>query len=117
MTSVFPTVREVLALDPVRHGGPRLVAGQDGLDRLVRWVHAAEVPDIAALLNGGELVLTTGIGLPGDDAGLRAFIGELADVGVSGLLVELGRRYPTSVPRVMIAAVSGVGCHWWNYGG
>jgi purine catabolism regulator len=104
VTSVFPTVREVLALDPVRHGGPRLVAGQDGLDRLVRWVHAAEVPDIAALLNGGELVLTTGIGLPGDDAGLRAFIGELADVGVSGLLVELGRRYPTSVPRVMVAA-------------
>ncbi|GAA3763529.1 PucR family transcriptional regulator [Plantactinospora mayteni] len=101
---MFPTVREVLALDPVRHGGPRVVAGTAGLDRLVRWVHAAEVPDIAALLSGGELVLTTGIGLPGDDAGLRAFIGELADVGVSGLLVELGRRYPTAVPRAMVAA-------------
>ena len=50
------------------------------------------------------MVLTTGIGLPADDAGLRAFIGELADVGVSGLVVELGRRYPTSVPRVMVAA-------------
>ncbi|MDG4788461.1 PucR family transcriptional regulator ligand-binding domain-containing protein [Micromonospora sp. WMMD1102] len=101
---MFPTVREVLALDSVRHGGPRMVAGAAGLDRLVRWVHAAEVPDIAALLSGGELVLTTGIGLPGDDAGLRAFIGELADVGVSGLLVELGRRYPAAVPRAMVAA-------------
>ncbi|MFK3985686.1 PucR family transcriptional regulator [Micromonospora sp. NPDC050397] len=101
---MLPTVREVLALDPVRHGSPRLVAGESGLDRFVRWVHAAEVPDIAALLNGGELVLTTGIGLPTDDAGLRAFIGELAEVGVSGLMVELGRRYPASVPRVMIAA-------------
>ncbi|MEO3923131.1 PucR family transcriptional regulator ligand-binding domain-containing protein [Micromonosporaceae bacterium B7E4] len=101
---MFPTVREVLALDPVRHGGPRVVAGTAGLDRLVRWVHAAEVPDIAALLSGGELVLTTGIGLPGDDAGLRAFIGELADVGVSGLLVELGRRYPAAVPRAMVSA-------------
>ncbi|MEN3611071.1 PucR family transcriptional regulator ligand-binding domain-containing protein [Plantactinospora sp. ZYX-F-223] len=101
---MFPTVREVLALDPVRHGGPRVVAGAAGLDRLVRWVHAAEVPDIAALLSGGELVLTTGIGLPGDDAGLRAFIGELADVGVSGLLVELGRRYPAAVPRAMVNA-------------
>ncbi|MBE1492040.1 PucR family transcriptional regulator [Plantactinospora soyae] len=101
---MFPTVREVLALDPVRHGGPRVVAGAGGLDRLVRWVHVAEVPDIAALLSGGELVLTTGIGLPGDDAGLRAFIGELADVGVSGLVVELGRRYPTVVPRVMASA-------------
>ncbi|MER7586625.1 PucR family transcriptional regulator ligand-binding domain-containing protein [Micromonospora sp. NPDC127501] len=104
MSAVFPTVREVLALDPVRHGAPRVVAGDDGLDRPVRWVHVAEVPDIATLLGGGELVLTTGIGLPGDDAGLRAFIGDLADVGVSGLVVELGRRYVSGVPRVMAAA-------------
>ncbi|MEU7676823.1 PucR family transcriptional regulator [Micromonospora taraxaci] len=104
MAAVFPTVREVLALDPVRHGAPRVVAGDAGLDRPVRWIHIAEVPDIATLLGGGELVLTTGIGLPGDDAGLRAFIGDLADVGVSGLVVELGRRYLTGVPRVMVAA-------------
>ncbi|WP_430496227.1 PucR family transcriptional regulator [Micromonospora trifolii] len=104
MAAVFPTVREVLALDPVRHGAPRVVAGDEGLDRPVRWVHVAEVPDIATLLGGGELVLTTGIGLPGDDAGLRAFIGDLADVGVSGLVVELGRRYVSEVPRVMAAA-------------
>ncbi|MET8042754.1 PucR family transcriptional regulator ligand-binding domain-containing protein [Micromonospora sp. NPDC005215] len=104
VSAVFPTVREVLALDPVRHGAPRMVAGDAGLDRPVRWVHVAEVPDIATLLGGGELVLTTGIGLPGDDAGLRAFIGDLADVGVSGLVVELGRRYLSGVPRVMAAA-------------
>ncbi|MFF3855832.1 PucR family transcriptional regulator [Micromonospora sp. NPDC002575] len=106
MSRVFPTVREILALDPIRHGAPRLVAGEAGLDRPVRWVHVAEVPDIAALLRGGEVVLTTGIGLPGDDAGLRAFIGELADVGVSGLVVELGRRYVSGVPRVMAAAAA-----------
>ena len=70
----------------------------------MRWVHVAEVPDIATLLRGGELVLTTGIGLPADDAGLRAFVADLADVGVAGLVVELGRRYPVSVPRVMVAA-------------
>ncbi|MEV0879039.1 PucR family transcriptional regulator [Micromonospora echinofusca] len=104
MSPVFPTVREVLALGPVRHGAPRLVAGDAGLDRPVRWVHVTEVPDIAPLLSGGELVLTTGIGLPADDAGLRAFIGDLADVGVSGLVVELGRRYASAVPRVMAAA-------------
>ncbi|MBQ1073373.1 PucR family transcriptional regulator [Micromonospora sp. C31] len=104
MSPVFPTVREVLALDPVRHGAPRLVAGDVGLDRPVRWVHVTEVPDIAPLLGGGELVLSTGIGLPADDTGLRAFIGDLADVGVSGLVVELGRRYVTGVPRVMAAA-------------
>nr|WP_030504284.1 PucR family transcriptional regulator ligand-binding domain-containing protein [Micromonospora purpureochromogenes] len=104
MSPVFPTVREVLDLVPMRHGAPRLVAGNAGLDRPVRWVHIAEVPDIATLLGGGELVLTTGIGLPADDAGLREFIGTLADVGASGLVVELGRRYLTGVPRVMAAA-------------
>ena len=109
---MFPTVREVLALDPVRHGGPRVVAGEDNLDRPVRWVHVAEVPDIATLLRGGELVLTTGIGLPADDEGLRAFVTDLADVGVSGLVVELGRRYPASVPRVMVAPPGVAGCRW-----
>lgn len=106
MSAFFPSVREVLALDPVRFGAPRVVAGAEALDRTVRWVHVAEVPDIATLLHGGELVLTTGIGLPADDDGVRAFIGALADVGIAGLVVELGRRYAATVPKVMIAAAA-----------
>src|SRR5262249_45962114 len=103
---MFPSVREVLALDPVKYGAPRVVAGADHLDRPVRWVHVAEVPDIATLLRGGELVLTTGIGLPNDDDGLRAFVATLADVGVAGLVLELGRRFETTVPRVLAAAAA-----------
>ncbi|NJC70351.1 PucR family transcriptional regulator [Planosporangium thailandense] len=101
---MFPTLREVLALDPVRRGSPRVVAGAAGLDRPVRWVHSAEVPDIAHLLRGGELVLSTGIGLPADDDGLRRFVSDLAEVGACGLVLELGRRYATAVPRAMVAA-------------
>ena len=78
---MFPTVREVMGLDPFRIGAPRLVAGESGLDRPVRWVHSAEVPDIASLLRGGELVLLTGIGLPADEEGIRAFVNGLAEVG------------------------------------
>ncbi|WP_018350630.1 PucR family transcriptional regulator [Longispora albida] len=106
---MFPTVRDVLALDPVRHGAPRVVAGAAGLDRPVRWVHSAEVPDIAGLLRGGELVLTTGIGMPASDAGLRTFIAELAEVGCSGLVVELGRRYTLAVPKSMVIAAERAG--------
>lgn len=107
--SVFPTVREVIGLDPVQVGSPRVMAGADNLDRTVRWVHSAEVPDIATLLKGGELVLTTGIGLPEDDDGIRSFIQDLYDVGVSGLVVELGRRYKESVPKVMVTAAHKLG--------
>jgi purine catabolism regulator len=107
--TMFPTVRDVLALDPVRRGAPRLVAGEQGLDRPVRWVHSAEVPDIASLLRGGELVLTTGIGLPADDEGLRRFVTELAEVDCAGLVVELGRRYPEAVPKSMAGAAQRLG--------
>src|SRR3954452_24095872 len=106
---MFPTVRDVLALDPVRHGAPRVVAGERGLDRPVRWVHVSEVPDIATLLRGGELVLSTGIGLPGDHEGLRRFISELAEVGACGLVVELGRAYISRVPAIMVKTAEKLG--------
>lgn len=106
---MFPSVREVLELDPVRNGAPRVVAGERGLDQAVRWVHSSEVPDIASLLRGGELILITGIGLPPDDAGLRRFITDLADVGACGLAVEMGRRYSQRLPAVMVRTAEELG--------
>ncbi|MFC4001307.1 PucR family transcriptional regulator [Prauserella oleivorans] len=101
---MYPTVAEVLALPVVRHGGPKVVAGADGLDGRVRWVHVAEVADIAHLLKGGELVLTTGIALPDDDAALTRYVDELAGVGVSGLVVELVRHWSDALPRALVEA-------------
>ena len=42
---MLPTVAEVLALDVMRRGEPRVVAGTDRLGTLVRWVHAIELAD------------------------------------------------------------------------
>jgi purine catabolism regulator len=101
---VLPTLADVLRLDAVRRGDPRVVAGADRLDARVRWVHAAEVTDIAHLLRGGELVLTTGIALPDEPERLRTYVAELAQVGVSGLIVELGRKYARALPAALISA-------------
>ena len=46
----------------------RVVAGEAGLDRAVRWVHISELADPTPWLSGGELLLTTGLQLGGDDA-------------------------------------------------
>jgi purine catabolism regulator len=67
-------------------------------------VHVAEVTDIAHLLRGGELVLTTGIALPDEPSRLRVYVEELARVGISGLVIELGRRYVGELPASLIAA-------------
>jgi purine catabolism regulator len=96
-------------MDAVRAGEPRVVAGGESLGRLVRWVHAIELPDAARLLRGGELVLTTGIALPDEEALLAAYVSELADVGVSALAVELGRKYTDGLPDRFAAAAAEFG--------
>jgi PucR family transcriptional regulator, purine catabolism regulatory protein len=101
---MYPTVEEALALPVVRRGQPTLVAGAGGLHRRVRWVHAAEVADIASLLRGGELVLTTGIALPDDPTALRKYVEELASVGAAGLVVELVRHWRDRIPEPLRAA-------------
>jgi PucR family transcriptional regulator, purine catabolism regulatory protein len=103
---VLPTVAEVLALDAVRSGAPRVLAGAGGLDAPVRWVHVIELAQAAHLLRGGELVLSTGIALPDDTAGLQRYVAELASVGVSALAVELGSRYSRNLPQALISAAS-----------
>ena len=84
------TVAEALALPPLRRGLPEVLAGRESLARPIRWVHAGEVPNLAALLSGGELLLTTGMGLAGDDAGRCRFVERLARRGVAALVIELG---------------------------
>jgi purine catabolism regulator len=101
---MLPTVAEVLALDPVRRGAPRVLAGADRLSTPVRWVHVIELARAAHLLRGGELVLSTGIALPDDAAGLSRYVAELSAVGVSALAVELGSRYSRSLPAALVAA-------------
>jgi PucR family transcriptional regulator, purine catabolism regulatory protein len=101
---MLPTVADVLALDPVRSGAPRVLAGAGRLGAPVRWVHVIELAQAAHLLRGGELVLSTGIALPEDAAGLGRYVAELASVGVSALAVELGSRYARSLPPALVAA-------------
>ncbi len=67
------TVSDALAVPALRGAGPVLLAGAAGLSRQVRWVHTTELVDIAPLLRGGDLVLSTGIALPDRAEDLAAF--------------------------------------------
>ncbi|GAA1389413.1 PucR family transcriptional regulator [Kitasatospora putterlickiae] len=101
---MLPTVARVLDLEVMRRGLPQVVAGADHLERPVRWVHVSELPDVAGMLRGGELVLSTGIALPEDREGLARYVRELADIGVAGLVIEFGRRYFDTLPRALVHA-------------
>jgi PucR family transcriptional regulator, purine catabolism regulatory protein len=99
----LPTVREILTLDAVAHGVPEVLSGDEALDARVRWVHVSDSAGVARLLNGGELLLSTGSGWPTEPRELEAFIAELVDAGIAGLVLELGVHY-RYVPAVVEAA-------------
>jgi purine catabolism regulator len=101
-----PTVADVLALDPVRRGSPRVLAAADRLDTPVRWVHVVELADPREFLRGGEFVLSTGIALPADPAGLDRFVSALADAGAAALAVEIGSRYVRELPRPLVQSAT-----------
>ncbi|MET9152852.1 PucR family transcriptional regulator [Streptomyces griseoflavus] len=102
------TVRRALDLPGLRSGLPEILAGADRLERTVRWVHAGEVPNIASLLKGGELLLTTGYGLGTRPADQRAFVRTLAERGIAALVVELGPRF-SRLPAALVDGARAAG--------
>jgi PucR family transcriptional regulator, purine catabolism regulatory protein len=109
---MLPTVADLLSLDVIRRGSPQVVAGADGVTARVRWVHVLELADAAYLLQGGELVLTTGVALPAEPALLARYAADLASAGgtgVSALAVELGRRYVGTLPGALVRAAADSG--------
>lgn len=103
------SIREALELPVFRRAQARVVAGSDRLDRPIRWVHVSELADIASLLGGGELLLTTGMGVSGSgEAGRRRYVRQLAEAGIAGLVVELGRSF-TRLPGEMVSTATDLG--------
>jgi purine catabolism regulator len=94
----------VLSLrDLLRELDVRVVAGEAGLDRAVRWVHISELPDPTPWLSGGELLLTTGLQL-GDDAQQREYVARLSRHGLSGLGFGAGFSHERVPPALEEAA-------------
>jgi purine catabolism regulator len=94
------TVREVLQLPAL--AGSRLVAGRDGLDRVVRRANVMEVPDIQPWVKPHQLLLTTGYPLRAQPERLTGLVADLDELGLAALAVKL-HRYLTALPAEMLA--------------
>jgi purine catabolism regulator len=78
----------------------RAIAGEGGLDRLVSWTHVSELEDPAPWLDGGELLMTNGLGLPKTGKEQARLVERLDDRHVAGL--GIGVRGP-ELRREMLA--------------
>lgn len=94
---------EVLELPSFRAAGVTVVAGEVR-DVMVRWVHSSEVYEMGSLLAGGEVLLTTGLGLHGrSPEQLAAYVEQLADAGCVAIGLEVGRSL-FEIPASMLEA-------------
>ncbi|MGW1541524.1 PucR family transcriptional regulator [Streptomyces sp. NPDC002309] len=90
------SVRQILTLERVLAGEPEVVAGAGRLDRPVRWVHVAEAADVGVMLSGGEMVLTTGVLLAGDEDKQAEYVRSLHRAEAAAVVLGLGRAFPAA---------------------
>jgi PucR family transcriptional regulator, purine catabolism regulatory protein len=95
------TVRQLVA---DRALGLRVAAGHDALDRPIGWVHVSELADPTPFLEGGELLLTTGLAL----REVAAFVDRVVARGLAGLGFGTGLGHDT-VPVELIRAAGAAG--------
>ncbi|UOQ92277.1 PucR family transcriptional regulator [Halobacillus shinanisalinarum] len=95
----FLTIEMLLGMDCFKKS--KVVCGMKGTQRIVKWAHVLEVNQVEALINGGELILTTGIGWAEKPHLGAKLLDELIENQASGLCVELN-TYVEKIPEEMV---------------
>ncbi len=103
-----PSVRSIVE----RAGlGLRLRSGDartpEGTDRAIRWVAVSELEDPRPFLEGGELVLSTGMRLAADDrSAWRGYVDRLLEAEVSAFGLGVGLSHDSVPPALLDAAAA-----------
>lgn len=99
-------LREVLDVPAL--AGHRLLAGRDGLGRIIQGANVMEVPDILDWVKPHEFLVTTAYSLRHDPDQLTGLVEQLAQRGLAGLGIKLG-RYVDRLPDDAVAAADAAG--------
>ncbi|MGK5114883.1 PucR family transcriptional regulator ligand-binding domain-containing protein, partial [Geodermatophilus sp. CPCC 205506] len=84
----------------------RLLTPDVPVDRPLSWVHVSELPDPAPFLQGGELLLTTGLALR-DGEPVGPYVRRLVDGGVAALGFGTGLGQDAVLGELVAAAAAG----------
>ncbi|PVX73171.1 PucR family transcriptional regulator [Paraburkholderia unamae] len=99
------TVQELLDTESLKLTA---IAGLSGLTRTITWAHAVDLPDPWRWITGGNLVMTTGAGVPREASDQIIWLEKLASSHASALVVarradapELSREMLDAADRLM----------------
>lgn len=100
------TIRRILEFAVVREVNPQVLGREDLLGTEVRDIHVAESPEVAGLIEGGELILCSGLSLHADVGEVRAFVERFADAGACGVIFSFLSESDPLKPMLAEAAES-----------
>ncbi|MED2974169.1 PucR family transcriptional regulator ligand-binding domain-containing protein [Fictibacillus sp. B-59209] len=86
------------------HLKTKVLAGSNGLEREITWAHVCELQDPTPWLNGGELIMTTGLAIPRIAQKQEEYLQCLIGAGVSGIAIAEGMYAPESTNRLLSEA-------------
>lgn len=93
------TLREALSIEPLSRS--TIIAGEKGLDNIVKCVSVMEVPDVKTYSKEGELLITTLYPIHNNKEKQKVLISQLAEKKLAGIGIKL-HRYVEEIPKVMI---------------
>ncbi|KAF1070503.1 MAG: Transcriptional activator PmfR [Pseudomonas citronellolis] len=82
----------------------RLLGGSAGSDRRLRWAHVCELADPTQWLGEGDLLMTTGIGIPRDADEQQHYLERLATARIAGLMIGENMQAPDDLQRLLASA-------------
>lgn len=84
--------------------GTRVVAGESGVNRVISWAHVCELDEPWRWLGDGELLMTTGIGVPSAAPAQASYVERLAAAGLAGVAIGEHMLAPELSSRMLETA-------------
>ncbi len=92
------TVREALTLNVLKDA--KVVAGHEGLDNPIRWTHILDLPEVAEWVKGGEVLLTSGMGIHDSPESQEKYMREAAEKKIAAVFVSVQEYLPQTTARM-----------------
>jgi len=86
--------------DSIKKFDIELIAGSNGLDNIVTWVHMVESVGLSVFLESQQVAFTTGIGINNDEE-LLELVMHIHSNNASGMIINIG-PYIKSIPHNVI---------------
>ncbi|MFF7859493.1 MULTISPECIES: PucR family transcriptional regulator [Pseudomonas] len=95
------TVQNLIAIDPLKL---QVAAGMAGIGRTITWAHTVDLPDPWRWVSPGDLVMTTGVGLPQTSQEQVEWLEQLVQSNPGALVIAPRQDAPDLTQALLDAA-------------